>query len=358
MRVCFVAGTLGRGGAERQLVYMLRALTGLGIDVRVLSLTQGEPVEQEIRALGVPIEWVGSYSNRLLRLYKIINSLRRQPADIIQSSHFYGNMYVSLAARVMKIHDIGASRSNVANELQANGFMGHAQLSLPRHIIANSSLACTRIIKRGRSLEHIDLVRNAVDMQWLCTRPHPPENEKARILFVGRLTQAKRPDRFLRMLSKLRTQLPDGSWDARIVGDGPLRPQLEALAGALNLGPNSLEFLGERKDMACIYREADVLVLTSDWEGTPNVLLEAMACGIPVVATRVGGVAEIVDDSWGFVFDREDEEGLTAALRKLIANADLRVEMGTQGREYVQQFHSLEALQVRLLSIYEKVLAR
>ena len=88
MKVCFLAGTLGRGGAERQLLYMLKALKGRDISTKVLCLTSGEAFEREIRSLGVPVEWIGKASNRPLRLLTVVDRLRKYAADIIQSTHF------------------------------------------------------------------------------------------------------------------------------------------------------------------------------------------------------------------------------------------------------------------------------
>ena len=105
--------------------------------------------------------------------------------------------------------------------------------------------------------------------------------------------------------------------------------------------------------MTAAYREAEILVVTSDWEGTPNVVLEASASGLPVVATRVGGVPEVVKEGeTGFLCDREDTDGLVSAVSKLVADDDLRRRMGEQGRRFVQENHSLERLGKSLAELY------
>jgi len=130
LEVCFLAGTLGRGGAERQLTYMLRALGSAGASTRVLCLTDGEPFQREIEALGVGVEWVGPSGSRAARLYRIIQALRRRPADILQSVHFYTNLYATVAARVVGICDIGAIRNDLSSEeLKENGLAGYRQLT-------------------------------------------------------------------------------------------------------------------------------------------------------------------------------------------------------------------------------------
>ena len=359
LKVCFLAGTLGRGGAERQLIYMLRALGWAGVTTRVLCLTEGEPFEHDIRELGVPVEYVGASHSRPTRLYRIIQALRRKPTDILQSVHFYTNLYATVAARAVGICDIGAIRNDLSSEeLKENGIAGRRHLTFPRHLIANSVLARQRAISYGISPDRIDFVRNAVDPKWLHGNGHTNGQQTLRILFVGRLTKQKRPDEFVRVVSRVSRQLPNKFLKARIVGVGPMRPQLEALAGELGLGPDRLEFLDERDDMDHIYREADLMVMTSEWEGTPNALLEAMACGVPVVATRVGGIPEILSTGRGFLTEPHDEDGMTAAVMRLIADPAMRRDFGQHGREYIAQVHSLDALQTQLMGTYKKVLSR
>jgi glycosyltransferase involved in cell wall biosynthesis len=111
-------------------------------------------------------------------------------------------------------------------------------------------------------------------------------------------------------------------------------------------------------NLAPVYREADVLVLTSDWEGTPNVVLEAMACALPVVATAVGGVPEIVlDEDTGFLVPPGDDFALDQALRRLIELSGLRRQMGAHAREYVLARHAVARLPERLVTLYSAVLS-
>jgi len=150
---------------------------------------------------------------------------------------------------------------------------------------------------------------------------------------------------------------PDLKVKGAIAGDGPLRSRLEQLASQLGLGAEHVEFLGELNDLRPLYHKSDFLMLTSDWEGTPNVLLEAMACGLPVLATSVGGVPEIIGNDRGLIVECDDEDGLTAATVRMIENHGLRTAMGHRGHEYVSRFHSLNALETRLTGVYLRILS-
>lgn len=360
LRVCFLAGTLGRGGAERQLIFMLRALKQAGVDLRVLCLTSGEALEKEIRDMGIAVTWVGASRWRAIRLLQIMREFRREPADIVQSAHFYTNLYAAVAGRLLGIKSIGAVRNDLTSELKSNGVMAWGQLHLPGQLIANSRLARQRAIAEGVELENIKLVRNVVNINGLGRKSKGGNgngNGQVRILFAGRLTQQKRPDRFLQVLQKIVQRSPNLNFKATIVGDGPLRHGLEKRAESLRLTPKYLEFLGELADLRSTYLEADMLVLTSDWEGTPNVVLEAMASSMPVVATRVGGVPDIVEHGkTGYLAEPHDEDSMVENIASLITDSTLRAKLGLGARAYVLEHHSDDHLSKFLGEIYKAAL--
>ncbi len=356
MKICFLVGTLGRGGAERQLIYMLRALQNARIETRVLGLTKGEPLENEVKSLGVEVEWIGSSANKIVRLKEIIGNLKKRPADVLQSAHFYTNIYTAAAGRILRQKNIGAIRNDLHSEIAANHFYGKWSLVLPDHLIANSELARQRALQKGIRAEKIDFVKNVVEVEIGNETREAIEKKSLNILFAGRLEKQKRPELFIELAARLRRNLPDAKLNFQMVGDGSLRPSLERLASNLGLTSGEISFLGVQKEMADIYRRADILALTSEHEGTPNVMLEAMAYGIPVIAAKVGGVPEILTEECGILVDESDFEGFVKGTIRLITNRDLRFDLGRCGRQYVADNHSLDYLQKRLTGIYGKLL--
>jgi glycosyltransferase involved in cell wall biosynthesis len=138
-----------------------------------------------------------------------------------------------------------------------------------------------------------------------------------------------------------------------------LRPELEQQAAALGLLPGALQFLGSVADMGPVYRKANIFVLTSEHEGTPNVLIEAMAAGLPIVATNVGGVPEIVKDGLtGFLLDGQDLQGQIAAIGKLIRDPHLRARIGRQARAHAEENYALDRLPAYLTGLYETAFSR
>jgi len=357
--ICFLAGTLVNDGAERQLIYMLKALLEAPVRCRVMCLTEGEALEADIRGLGVPIEFVGAGPSRLTRLATIVSSLRRDPADIVQSSHFYTNLYAALAARATGAVGIGAIRNDLISELEANGAFGWGQLMLPQFLVANSCIACERAIRRGRSASRVHLVENAVDMDRFATRTRDDRLRDPRsihLLSVNRLVPQKRVDRFLRLVKEVTVRLPEWTVEARIAGDGPLAHELEQLADSLGLPAGRVVFTGRVADPVPLYQWADLLVLTSDNEGTPNVVIEAMAAGLPAVATAVGGTPALVAHGGGLLVEPHDETSLAQAVVGLILDPSARDRMGQAGHRQVAAGRSIPSLRRRLHAVHHQAL--
>lgn len=357
MNICFLAGTLGRGGAERQLCFMLRALQGEGLNPKLLCLTRGESLEKEIRDLGVEVTWVGSSGNRLLRMGEIYKTAHAMKLSLIQSSHFYTNTYAGAVSKLMGIPSIGAIRSDLKSELRANPVFGKLHLRLPDRLIANSRVGRDNAIASGVPPHRLDLVPNVVEKRG-SLNGSKASGGRFTFLFSGRLVWQKRPELFIQLAARLSASMPDRELRFLVLGDGVLRRELEARAAALNLLPARISFLGERSDVDTVYSEADALVLTSKIEGTPNVVLEAMSHGIPVVATSVGGIKDLVTKSRGILVDPLDFDGLTQAARKLVVDREFGRALGADGRRYVEQSHSVEKLGKSLIQIYNKAVGR
>lgn len=170
---------------------------------------------------------------------------------------------------------------------------------------------------------------------------------------IARLVPIKRVDRFLRVASKLACRRPGLHF--LVVGDGELRAALQASAEATALD-GRLTWAGYRRDIPDICFASDVVVLTSGNEGTPVSLIEALAAGTPVVATRVGGVSSVVGaGSGGFVVEPEDEPELANAVARALDDASVR-ERARAARAEVAQAFSLDALIDRLDELYRRLL--
>jgi glycosyltransferase involved in cell wall biosynthesis len=357
IKVCFLAGTLGQGGAERQLFYMLKALRERNAQVRLLCLTSGEFWEKKLVAMGIPVKWVGKPRSRLARLSNIVKALTRERADIVQSQHFYVNPYAAAAARLTGSRSIGAIRSDMLSEVHNdNETLRRWGLTFCRIVAANSQPAIRTAMEFGVPRNKLRLLPNVVD-----TDEFQPDRESSNstcftVVSVGRLVPSKRCDRLLAVMARLK-QTCSTRTRLLIAGDGTCRGELEQQVRKRDL-VGSVEFLGSRTDLPAIYRSAKALAITSDYEGTPNVALEAMACGLPVVSTRVGGVPDIVEHGVnGFLADCGDEEAFAGHLRSLAQDPGLQKRLGSNARMRVEHDCSLERLPKYLEDLYAFVLS-
>jgi glycosyltransferase involved in cell wall biosynthesis len=355
--VSFVAGTLGQGGAERQLFYVVKTLAEHGAKPRVLSLTRGEFWEARIQTAGVPVTWVGRGRSRLIRLLAIVRALRSQRPAVVQSQHFYTNLYAVAAARTLGVAELGAIRCNTNWEVEDLGGFGGLSLRMPRVIAANSQAAIANAVALGVAANRLRFLPNVVDTAAFAPAA-PHSNGVLRILSVGRRVPQKRFDRFLSVLSAVRQRSTRPVRGVLVTTGGNGDGDLERQARELGLGPESIEFRGPVADTAALYRDADIFLLTSDWEGTPNVVLEAMASAMPVVATSVGGVPEIVRHAdTGYLVDPADENAIVDAILTLADDDGSRVAMGRRARAYVEERHSVRRLPQVLRDLYETMAA-
>jgi glycosyltransferase involved in cell wall biosynthesis len=361
VRVALLAGGLSQGGAEKQLVYMAGALLRSGAEVRVYCLTRGDHYERALRSLGISPVWIGRFGNPAARVFGLAAALRDFVPHILQSTHFFPNLYVCLVAPLYRAMGIGSIRSDVYQEMEANGRWGPLLLRMPPAIIANSFTARRNAERLGIPPARIEVLPNVLDLAEFDAgeaAPRPPRVGRAPVVIaVCRLVAAKRLDRFLRALVLARREMPEIR--GVIVGEGPEAGRLTSLAGELCLLPDGLSFLGRRDDVPGLLRDSDIAVLTSEHEGFPNVVLEAMAARLPVVTTRTGDSGVIVGEGvTGFVVEGDDIAGIARRILTLSASAELRRTFGEAGRMNVERLYSSQALGGMLLSVYQSIAGR
>jgi len=225
-------------------------------------------------------------------------------------------------------------------------------------VVCNSQAAADGLVKRGLSPEKLFIIGNALPEQTFAG-PREPVNPSPGHLRVGMVARmnaySKNHAGFLRIASRIHGKMPEVEF--LLAGDGPLRPELEKQARDLGLG-NHVVFLGDRKDVPDIFASMDIAVLTSDSESLSNVLLEAMAAGLPVVAYHVGGNAELVDQERGVLIPGGDEEGFAAAVLRLLALPAMRLQLGQNGRQFARENFSLERILAQYEACYETLLEK
>jgi glycosyltransferase involved in cell wall biosynthesis len=362
LRVALVAGTLGQGGAEKQLVYMAQALRRADVEVRVYCLMRGEFYEPALQAMGIQPIWIGRHAHPLMRLAALIVALRQYRPHVLQSAHFYTNLYTTISGRVWHAIALGAIRNDTLQDINLNGRWGQSLLRVPSALIANSYTGKHNAESLGIKPDRIHVVTNVIDLAAFDKLAAQSVSQTTQLdrpvaVAIATLKAQKRLDRFLDALALARREIHH--LKGVLIGDGSERPRLETLARNLSLLPDGLLFLGRRSDVPALLCQANMHVLSSDHEGFPNVLLEAMAARLPAITTPAGDAGVVVQDGLtGYVLDFEDIDGMAERMIRLAKSSDLQHKLGEAGRQRVEQLYGFEGLAERLLSTYRSIAER
>ncbi len=378
MKIVHVITTLDVGGAEMHLLAQVRGQVERGHAVRVVHLKGAGTLAADFRAAGAELVTSISPARALL-------GLRAQArwADIVHSHLLKADMLCAASLAFPRTHArLVASKHNDEQVLtrgsvsRIHGVLGR----VPERTIVLSDHVARFMVEHGR-LDARALVRIYYGLE-----PRPfelarelaraGERERARaelgferdaIVFicVARFAPQKAHADLLRgfdLACKARTSRATGAPPLRLllVGDDPFgdgRARAEAVARELQLGPAVL-FAGIRRDVPRLLAASDAFVMTSLWEGLGLVFLEAMACGLPVVATRVSAVPEVVvDESTGLLVPPRDAPALAAALTRIADEPALRERLGTNGRARVREGFDLARMIDATLDVYREVLS-
>jgi glycosyltransferase involved in cell wall biosynthesis len=349
------------GGAQSYVAALLPALAER-YDVVLAAHGEG-PLRDVAAAVGarfVPLRHVRRPINPLrdlAGLLELISLLRRERPQVLHASSSKAGVLGRLAAvaarvpiRFFTVHGWAFSAySGLPSHLYRVSDRLMAPLTTVTICVSETELAAG--LEAGTcSADRSVVIHNAVDIAGAPRSPH--DRPTPRLIAVGRL---KAPKDFLTLIRAL-AALPNHAFEAMIVGDGPERDAVEAEIRRLELqGP--VRLAGERSDVPELLAESDVFVLSSRSEGLPVSVLEAMAAELPVVATDVGGLAElVVDGETGILVPPGDEAALTEALGRLVEDRDLRRRLGTAGRARAESSFDLSEFRRAHLELYERQL--
>ena len=295
----------------------------------------------------------------LLGLFELMALIRRERPDLVHVNSSKAGVLGRLAALVMRVP---------VRVFTVHGWAFKAHTGQTSRLYRwadrlmgplTSATICVSETERAAGLaahtcvaQRTVVIPNAVDVGAAPGARH--DGDPPQVVTVGRLAAPKDALTLLRALSAL-APIP---FSALLVGDGPDRAEVEAEIRALGL-EDTVALAGSRSDVPSLLAAADVFVLSSRSEGAPFSILEAMAAGLPVVASDVGGVGElVVDGETGLLVPPADPVGLAEALRRVLLDAALRRRFGAAGRARAAERFDLRALRRAHLELYARELAR
>jgi glycosyltransferase involved in cell wall biosynthesis len=311
-----------------------------------------DPFVSHLQALAVPLHTIPPSSSGWLKLNAFRRLIRHLRPELLHSYSFYTNFPAWWAVLGTKAIAIGALRSEFTPTLKTEGpLLGRLSARWPRTQVFNSRAAAesARCAKGLFVPRQLHFVRNGVDLQQFQAVPLSAAGQPC-VMGVGSLLPVKRWDRLLGAILSLKRR--GLNCLVQIVGAGPLRESLQQQAHALKIA-HCIEFMGHQDDIPRLLAHATFLVHTSDSEGCPNVVMEAMACGRAVIATAVGDTPSIVEhQKTGFVVPCGDDAALVEHMATLIIDHELCRRMGESGRLKAEREFGLPRLLSETLAVY------
>jgi len=363
IRVLYTIPDLCVGGAERQLVALAGGLDRRRFAPAIAVLRPGGMLESEARDAGVEV----IPAPRRARLdplpaLRLASYVRRRGVDVVHTSLFLDGVY----GRVAGV--LGGARVRVASLLGIDYAKGSMRWRLDRLLgrvtsclAVNSAWMRREAEARGLACGRTEVIPNGVDADRFAGGDRAAARRELGlgegdfvVAAVGRLSPEKDHATLLRCAARVAQACARARFV--IAGDGPARPALERMVAELGLA-GRVVMAGWRLDVRPVLWAADALALTSRSESFPNAVLEAMAAGLPVVATRVGGVPEMVrEGETGLLAEAGDAAGLARHLLRLEADPGMRARMGEAGRARARDEFPLSAMVRRYERLYERLL--
>jgi glycosyltransferase involved in cell wall biosynthesis len=362
LRILLVIDELDLGGTEQQIVELVRCLPRTRYAPIVCCFRYGRKAA-EIERLGTPVVHLKKRGRIDLGLVRdLVRLMRAERIDVVQTFLIGANLWGRLAAFLARVPVVIASERNVdVWEEPLKRGLGRLLLAMGTdRIIANAEAVRTYLIGRGAEPKRVVTIRNGVDLQRFASALDVTAlrgslgfaADDCVAAVVARLEPQKGHAVVIEAAARLRDRFPRLRY--LFVGGGSAEGAVRAEVARRGL-TDRIIFTGFRTDSADLLRAADLSILVSTKEGLSNTLLESLAAGLPVIASRVGGNAEVVSGDVGVLVPPRDPDALTQALADLVADPLARARMGERGRERVRQEFSVGRMTAETAALYEEL---
>jgi glycosyltransferase involved in cell wall biosynthesis len=357
IRIVMLIDSFLAGGAERIAVEVACGLDRNQFKPSVIATRAGGPLQEKLQSAGVPHMVLGRRRGfaplKLLKAHRAIAG-----ADILHAHKFGSNMWGALLARTTGVPLVvrEPTFSGVRSKRRVLGYR-YWVAPVARRVICPTEVVARSLEEDGFSTQQIRVIPNGVPLDAaLSTAEARAElgiDESALVVgIVARLRVEKAHEVLFRAVARI----ADGRPDLRlaVVGDGIRRVELTQLGLQLGIGER-IVWAGERRDARRLISAFDVGVICSSWEGLPVAALETMAAGVPLVATRVGTLPEVLAGDAGVLVDVGDDKELAEALAQLLDDPQRAREIGTHGRDRIRRDHAFERMIGEFAGVYDEV---
>jgi glycosyltransferase involved in cell wall biosynthesis len=368
-KVLHVIDSLDLGGAQTFLLDLVKHHDSFRYLPEVAAMHGRGVYAPAFEEAGIPTHSLSPGKFPPLYVPNFLRLMREGRYDILHFHLFGANLCVKPLAilaghRGIIVHDQcnDASRDQSPALLAADALANRGvsrviavSESVRRYLMAHEDLAESKVEMIPNGIDAL-MFSPANEVEHAGARKNWGIPAKAFVVGgVGRLVAQKNFGVFLRVAAQILSRHPGVIFV--IAGTGPLEEKLRDQADALGISAN-IRFLGHVSDRVRLYQALDALLMTSDFEGTPMTLLEAMASGLPVVASSVDGIAEVCTDGHdALLAPPRDVEKFTTALDKVIQGGGLRLQLGAKARETILERYEISGLTRKIEAIYDEVLS-
>ena len=320
------------GGAETMCENLTYALIKLGHDVTVVSLYDEQtPIAQRMEAAGVKIRYLDKKLGLDLSMVpKLMKIMKQEQPDVVHT-HLDVIKYAVAAAKLCGIRRCVHTVHNVAHE-EAEGRVQkiinttYFKLGWSVPVALSPEVRNTIESFYGLKEEDVPMIYNGVDLGKCCPKETYTLAEPARLLHIGRFNNQKNHKGLLEAFAQIATAYP--ACCLNLIGDGELLEETKQYANTLGLR-EKIHFLGNQTNVYPFLQEADLFLLPSNFEGMPMTIIEAMGTGLPIVASKVGGVPDMLEDGKSGMLVSCAPESVAQAVLQLLNQQDLRETLGT-----------------------------
>lgn len=358
------------GGAERLAVNLCLHLNRERYQPICISLRepQNTHYERVLQEAGIPLHFLHKTEGKAdWKVYRQLDALFRQYRPAVVHTHILGLNYAyplmiryRTPVRIHTFHSLAQREIGVRVGKWVRTLAFRYRIGRVIPVAIADEVA--RTIEQVYGYKNPPVIPNGIPVDECAPNPekrarfraaHGVEPDAIVIVHVGRFVELKNHALLLRAFAKLKSNQSLYLW---LVGDGELRPAMEQLAQELGIAER-VRFWGIRSDVADILNAADIFTLPSKYEGNPMSVMEAMAAGLPVVASRVGGVPEVVEnEQMGVLVPADGEPCLVKALQTLAENISLRQRMGQAALQRAQQQFGVRSMVRNYEALYESLL--
>ncbi len=362
-RVLFLSHAFMVGGAEEMVLNLVRHLPAR-YEPSVACIHEAGPIGEEIRRTGVPFSVLGLTPgvSRPLDLLRLRNALLTWSPTIVHTFLLTGSLYGRFAAMMTGVPIVIGTEVNIyENKKPLHARLERWLMQGTDAVIASAESVKEHYVRQvGADPGKVEVIYNAVD--WAQLQATVGRDEFRRSIgvpvdvtaagIIARLTEQKAH----RVLFEAMAQPGLSALHLVVVGDGELRDDLRSRVEALGI-QRRVHFLGARRDLGNILAAIDIFAMPSYWEGLPLSMVLAMGAGLPVVASRVAGIPEVVDDGTsGLLVDPGNTEQLARALGSLVQDAGRRARLGDAARTFVVPRFGIDGYVASITNLYDRLL--